>query len=47
MRTGFEKVEIILERERLEHLLFDWEHLDGWAMALAPSAPGSLCITAR
>jgi hypothetical protein len=26
-----EKAEIILEKERLEHLLLDWEHLDGWA----------------
>jgi stage II sporulation SpoAA-like protein len=27
----FEKAEIILEKERVEHLLLDWEHLDGWA----------------
>jgi hypothetical protein len=27
----FEEAEIILEKERLEHLLLDWEGLDGWA----------------
>src|SRR5512132_944756 len=27
----FEKAEIMLEKERVEYLLFDCEHLEGWA----------------
>jgi hypothetical protein len=27
----FRESEIILEKERVEHLLLDWEDLDGWA----------------
>ena len=42
----FAEADAIFNRERVEHLVFDWEHLDG-RRAPAPSARGSACITAR